>query len=146
MTLLEKNKICRTFRAVGHLGILHTCSGSYSKKCFPKRLLDADSKFAQDVEYLFVAQCITDTKQILDSMNIAVRKCYRVSVTDPALNAGLLRDESSIQRFISKDQAYRFLQPVRGSPPYWQKVQYKLLSAIKQFGIFTWFLHFCLLT
>ena len=24
MTLLEKNKICRTFRAVGHLGTLHT--------------------------------------------------------------------------------------------------------------------------
>ena len=26
MTLLEKNKICRTFRAVGHLGTLHTCT------------------------------------------------------------------------------------------------------------------------
>ena len=26
MTLLEKNKICRTFRAVGHLGTLHTIS------------------------------------------------------------------------------------------------------------------------
>ena len=26
MTLLEKNKICRTFRAVGHLGTLHTFS------------------------------------------------------------------------------------------------------------------------
>ena len=24
MTLLEKNKICRTFRAVGHLGTLHS--------------------------------------------------------------------------------------------------------------------------
>ena len=24
MTLLEKNKICRTFRVVGHLGTLHT--------------------------------------------------------------------------------------------------------------------------
>ena len=28
MTLLEKNKICRTFRAVGHLGTLHTWSKS----------------------------------------------------------------------------------------------------------------------
>ena len=27
MTLLEKNKICRTFRAVGHLGTLHTAGG-----------------------------------------------------------------------------------------------------------------------
>ena len=28
MTLLEKNKICRTFRAVGHLGTLHTYIGT----------------------------------------------------------------------------------------------------------------------
>ena len=26
MTLLEKSKICRTFRAVGHLGTLHTAN------------------------------------------------------------------------------------------------------------------------
>jgi hypothetical protein len=110
-----------------------------AKKYFQKRLLDASGQFAQDIEYLFVAQTITETKQIMDSMNIAVRKCYRGSETDSTVNAGLIRDETSLQRYIFKDQAYRFLQPVRGSPPYWQKIQYKLFSAIKQFGIFTWF-------
>ena len=39
-----------------------------------------------------------------------------------------------------KDEAYRFLKPIRGSPPYWQQVMFKLLSAIKQLRIFTWFL------
>ena len=34
MTLLEKNKICRTFRAVGHLGTLQT---SASKESICKR-------------------------------------------------------------------------------------------------------------
>ena len=31
MTFLEKNKICRTFRAVGHLGTLHTSTGTLGK-------------------------------------------------------------------------------------------------------------------
>lgn len=45
-----------------------------------------------------------------------------------------------INRFLLKDAGYRFLQSVRGTPPYWQKVQFKLLAAIKQLGIFTWFI------
>ena len=82
-----------------------------AKKYFQKRILDANSSFAQDIEYLFVAQTITIT-------------------------AGLLTDSGALHQIIFKDQAYRFLQPVRGTPPYWQKVQYKLLAAIKQLGIF----------
>ncbi|CAG2202192.1 unnamed protein product [Mytilus edulis] len=38
-----------------------------------------------------------------------------------------------------KDKAYRFLQTIRGTPPYWQKAMYKLLAAVKQLGIFTFF-------
>ena len=34
MTLLEKNKICRTFRAVGHLGTLHTSRFTISANTF----------------------------------------------------------------------------------------------------------------
>ena len=39
MTLLEKNKICRTFRAVGHLGTLHTSSVYGYTKVFQVLLL-----------------------------------------------------------------------------------------------------------
>ena len=110
-----------------------------AKKYFQKRILDANPSFAQDIEYLFVAQTITETKQIMDSMTVALRKCYRASEYQPTITAGLLRDSGALHQIIFKDQAYRFLQPVRGTPPYWQKVQYKLLAAIKQLGIFTWF-------
>ena len=48
-----------------------------TKKYFQKRILDANPSFAQDIEYLFVAQTITETKQIMDSMTVALRKCYR---------------------------------------------------------------------
>jgi hypothetical protein len=45
-----------------------------------------------------------------------------------------------LKNLIMKDRAYHFLQTVRGSPPYWQKAQYKLLAAVKQLGIFTFFM------
>ena len=46
MTLLEKNKICRTFRAVGHLGTLHTdtinipSSKTNAKNLLPIKLIE----------------------------------------------------------------------------------------------------------
>ncbi|WAR11596.1 PIF1-like protein, partial [Mya arenaria] len=102
-----------------------------AKTYFQERLLDASTNFARDVEYLFVAQTIIERQQIQDSMSVALRKTYTADENEQ-LTASIVKD-------TSLDQAYRYLQPVRGSPPYWQKVQLKLLSAIKQFGIFTWF-------
>ena len=40
MTLLEKNKICRTFRAVGHLGTLQTSTGVNVTTTSHRRQLD----------------------------------------------------------------------------------------------------------
>ena len=57
MTLLEKSKICRTFRAVGHLGTLHT--GIYQKTsntkpriyAVPECLLEVDAPFFITLNY-----------------------------------------------------------------------------------------------
>ena len=40
---------------------------------------------------------------------------------------------------IQKDHAYRFLENVRGSPAYFQRVMYDVLGMIRQLGIPTWF-------
>jgi len=40
------------------------------------------------------------------------------------------------------DRAYQLLSNVRGSPPYWQKLFYKVLAMIRQLGIPTWFITF----
>jgi hypothetical protein len=109
-----------------------------AKKYFQKRLLDASLNFAKDIEYLFVAQTVIERQQIIDSMSIALRKTYMPDENEQ-LTASVVKDSSQVKKYILKNQAYRYLQPVRGSPPYWQKVKLKLLSAIKQFGIFTWF-------
>lgn len=71
-------------------------------------------------------------------MSIALRKTFTADEHEE-LTASVAKDSSQLTKYILKNQAYRFLHPVRGSPPYWQKVQLKLLAAVKQFGIFTWF-------
>ncbi|MES9882265.1 MAG: DUF6570 domain-containing protein, partial [Sedimenticola sp.] len=109
------------------------------KKYFTSRLLNEHKTFASDIEYIFVAQTIVETKQIFDSMNIALRKAFCTSSSSDNINAGFVRNPETMKLCLFKDQGYRFLQSVRGTPPYWQKVQYKLLAAIKQLGMFTWF-------
>ena len=39
------------------------------RKYFNQRILDVDSRFAKDLDYLFVAQYIVEAKQILDDAN-----------------------------------------------------------------------------
>jgi hypothetical protein len=110
-----------------------------AKKYFQQRLLNEQQTFAADIEYLFVALSITEAKQIFDSMNIALRKSFKSTSDNQNITAEIVRNSETLQSCIFRDEGYRFLKPVRGSPPYWQKVQYKLLAAIKQLGIFTWF-------
>ena len=88
---------------------------------------------------MFVAQFITEWQQIQSSISVALRKSLTGSA-DKNYNAGFFRNTDHIRPLLTKDDAYRFLRPIRGSPPYWQKVLLELLAAIKQFHIFTWFL------
>ena len=39
------------------------------RKYFNQRLLDVDGRFAHDIDYLFVAQYIVDSKQVFDDAN-----------------------------------------------------------------------------
>ena len=51
MTLLEKNKICRTFRAVGHLGTLQTSVVTFTK--FTARKYLNGDKLVSDSNYRY---------------------------------------------------------------------------------------------
>ena len=67
-------------------------------------------------------------------MSIAMRKSSPQMAGGDTSTAGFVKSPDKLRSCIWKDQAFRFLQPVRGTPPYWKKVQYKLLPAIKQLG------------
>ena len=105
------------------------------RKYFNQRLLDVDGRFAKDVDYLFTAQYIVESKQILDDCNHFIWR----QKPGRDFTASQARDRSVLSQCIKKDNAYRFMKNIRGSPPYYQKIFYELLAMIRQLGTPTWF-------
>jgi hypothetical protein len=110
------------------------------KKYFNARILNKDGKFARNVEYLFYSQYVTEHKQVMDNVSVALRKSHSSFSSCEPVAAGVIKNPEKLNSLILKDKAYNFLQTVRGSPPYWQRALYKLIAAVKQFGIFTFFM------
>ena len=110
--------------------------------CFrnERRILQRGGKFASNIEYLFVAQFVSEWQQIRSSISVALRKSFSAEDGGEPLTASVFKNPDRIRPLLMKNDAYRFLRPIRGSPPYWQQVMFKLLAAIKQQKIFTWFL------
>lgn len=54
----------------------------------------------------------------------------------------MLLESENIGNILKSDIGYRFLQPDRGTPPYWQKTIKELYAMIQQLGIPTWFITF----
>lgn len=89
-----------------------------AKKYIQRRILEKVGKFAANIEHLIVAQFITKWQQILrlplEIINWEQwRKLYCCF---------FFKNADHIRPLLTKDDAYRFLNPIRGSPQYWQKV------------------------
>ncbi|XP_066268348.1 uncharacterized protein [Branchiostoma lanceolatum] len=110
------------------------------RKYFNQRLLDADGRFAKDVDYLFAAQYVVEAKQIRDDASIALRQTRGQMMQGGQLNAGVVKNAANMASLFRTDSAYKFLKNVRGSPAYWQRVLYDLLAMVRQLGTPTWFL------
>ena len=110
------------------------------RKYFNQRLLDADGRFGKDVEYLFTAQYMVEDKQVHDAENIAMRQAQGRRHIGAVLTAGSVKNKEVLRQMVQRDDAYKFLKQVRGSPAYFQKVQYEVLALIRQLGLPTWFL------
>ena len=110
------------------------------RKYVNARLLDQDGRFAKDIEYIFAMQYAVEHKQVRDSISIALRQTRGRQQVSTNLHAGMLKNPQHLQNLFKKDRAYTFLKNIRGSPPYWQKMFYKLLAMIRTLGIPTWFL------
>ena len=110
------------------------------RKYFNQRILDADGRFAKDVEYLLAAQYVVEAKQVSDDSSIALRQTRDRVLRGGGVNAGLIRDAHNMKSMLRTDAAVKFLKNVRGSPAYWHKVLYDLLAMVRQLGTPTWFL------
>ena len=105
------------------------------RKYFQQRLLDVDGRFSRDLDYLFAAQYIVESKQVYDD---ATNYIWRQRPSSQ-LTAGQAKKRNVIVENMRKDRAYAFLKNVRGSPPYYQHTFYELLAMIRQLGTPTWF-------
>ena len=110
------------------------------RKYVNARLLDQDGHFAKDIEYIFAMQYAVEHKQVRDCISVALRQTRGCQQVGRNLDAGILKNPQHLQNLFKKDRAYTFLKNIRGSPPYWQKMFYELLSMIRTLGIPTWFL------
>ena len=85
------------------------------KKYFNQRVLNTDPRFARNIVYLFYSQYFTEMKQLVDSVNIAMRKGTQGS--GGKLKAGMMA-EHKISVLLKQDDGYRFIQSIRGSNPF----------------------------
>ena len=83
------------------------------QKYFNQCLLNVDSLFANNIEYLFCAQYATEIKQIQADSN--------KTLDGHTVTAGLLQDSNVVNWLVKMEQACTFLKRnIRGSPAYWQ--------------------------
>ena len=92
-----------------------------AKKYFLRRILQRGGNFASNIEYLFLAQFVSEWQQIRSSISVALRKSFSTEGGEP-LTASFFKNPDRIRPLQMKDDPYRFLSPIRGSPPYWQQM------------------------
>ncbi|XP_069109227.1 repetitive organellar protein-like [Argopecten irradians] len=106
------------------------------------RLMNVDNRFAQDTNFLFFAQYLSELQQVISSVSIALRKGETIGKGGQSITASMLQDQEHVKDILKKDDGYKFLRPIRGTPPYWQATQKDLFAMLRQLGLPTWFCSF----
>ena len=109
---------------------------------FKSRLMCVDGRFARDTQYLFFAQIVTEIHLATSSMTIQLRKGKPLTRDGRKITARMLQDNQEVLKLVRNKDAVRFMQPLRGTPPYWDKTTRDLFATIRQIGKPTWFTSF----
>ena len=86
------------------------------RKYFQQCLLNVDGRFAQNIEYLFCAQYIADTKQIESDATLAIMLSRGRTFCVHKITAEHLQNPTVLEQLVRNEQAYKFLRNVRGLP------------------------------
>ena len=106
------------------------------------RLFSSDMRFANDPQYIFFSQFITELNNINSSTSIAIRKGGKFSSDGSKITANMITNENQRTKILNSDKGYQFLKTIRGSPAYWEKCLKDLFAMVKQMDIPTWFCSF----
>ncbi|KAJ8358092.1 hypothetical protein AAFF_G00035120 [Aldrovandia affinis] len=109
---------------------------------FNTRLFCVDTRFAKDQSYLFFAQFVTETHIATCSMSIQARKGKKNAGDGRRISNKMLQDKVELEKLIQNKEATRFMQPLRGTPAYWEKTLRDLHAMVRQLGKPTFFVTF----
>ena len=87
---------------------------TYSDIC-KSELRRSDRRAAMCIENIFYKTKKLQMKILLGKSNIALRKCKG---NNKSIKAGELKQQGALDRLIRHDEGYKFLNALRGSPPY----------------------------
>ena len=106
-------------------------------KYFNQRLLNYTQKFASDADYIFFANYVTLQFNLRSKINIAMKK-----ITGSNLTAGMFSQnfKENVRTFIANDEAFNFMNTIKGTPAYWKRFLLEVLAMVKQLGVPTFFL------
>ncbi|XP_062589569.1 uncharacterized protein LOC134251199, partial [Saccostrea cucullata] len=109
---------------------------------FNLRLMSVENRFARDTSYLFFSQYLSELERVISNVQISLRKESAFSADGSKITGEMLCDKNVLKNLFKKDEAIKFLKPVRGTPPYWQAAQKDIFAMIRQLGIPQFFCSF----
>ncbi|XP_059367548.1 uncharacterized protein LOC132105981 [Carassius carassius] len=109
---------------------------------FNSRLFSIDNRCVKDTNYIFFAQFVTEMHMATSSMSIQLRKGKPMTLDGRRINCSLLQDKQELEKLVNNKEATRFMQPLRGTPAYWEKSLRDLFAMLRHLGTPTFFCTF----
>ena len=109
---------------------------------FNSRLFSSDNRFARNPEYIFFALYTKEVEQFHSSVSIAIRTGSTKTASGKEITASMLQDHEQVKKLIRRDEGYRFMKQIRGTPAFWEKSKRDLFAMMRQLGIPTFFVTF----
>ena len=106
-------------------------------KYFNQRLLNYSQKFASDSDYIFFAHAVTQHLNLNSCINIAMQKIKADSLTAGMMSSNF---KERVKSFIASDDAFTFMNSLKGTPAYWKRFLFEVLAMVKQLGLPTFFM------
>ena len=106
-------------------------------KYFNQRLLNYTQRFASDPNYIFFAHNVSQKLNLKSRINIALKK-----VAGNNLTAGMIRAnfKDTVKSFVANDEAYTFMNTLKGTPAYWKHTLGDILAMARQLNLISHFM------